>query len=421
MSSRSKPDEALKQTIAEWVGQHADEMAQLLADLVAIPTENPPGENYRKCADALERRLRDAGLVCERVETEGEAACLFAEQGEGERVLYFHGHYDVVPAQAYEQFAVRREGNFLFGRGTCDMKSGLVAMLYAARALKECAVPLVGRLALVMVPDEETGGARGSAFLANKGLLGRGGIGMLTAEPTTGVIWNANRGAMTLRINVEGKSAHVGLQHSGENAFECMHLVVARLLELKREVEERQTAHNVGLANDPAEVTHADRKGPRNSILLIGGASGGGTNFNIVPDNCWFTVDRRINPEEDFETEKARLIGLLQECRRDGIRLTWEILQEAPSANCSESEPLGRALARSVEGVTGQAARFEMCPGLLEIRFYAARGIPAYAYGPGLLSVAHGPKEYVDFRKVRQSAVIYALTAAEILGAVQRV
>jgi succinyl-diaminopimelate desuccinylase len=56
-----------------------------------------------------------------------------------------------------------------------------------------------------------------------------------------------------------------------------------------------------------------------------------------------------------------------------------------------------------------------MCPGLLEIRFYAAQGIPAYAYGPGLLAVAHGPNEYVDLRKVIDTAAIYALTAKDAL------
>jgi acetylornithine deacetylase/succinyl-diaminopimelate desuccinylase-like protein len=56
-----------------------------------------------------------------------------------------------------------------------------------------------------------------------------------------------------------------------------------------------------------------------------------------------------------------------------------------------------------------------MCPGLLETRFYAAQGIPAYGYGPGLLSVAHGPNEYVDLRRVIETGAIYGLTAMEIL------
>jgi len=72
-------------------------------------------------------------------------------------------------------------------------------------------------------------------------------------------------------------------------------------------------------------------------------------------------------------------------------------------------------LSQSVFAVTGEKARFEMCPGLLETRFYAARGVPAFAYGPGLLSVAHGPNEYIDLRKIIDTAAIYALTAIEVL------
>jgi succinyl-diaminopimelate desuccinylase len=208
-----------------------------------------------------------------------------------------------------------------------------------------------------------------------------------------------------LRVRVLGKSAHVGLQHQGKNAFERMVQVVERLQELKREVKQKSTSFNV--AADQA----------RQSILMLGGQSGGGTNFNVVPEECWFTIDRRINPEENLAEEKSKLIAKLQSCKRDGVPLEWEILQEGQSSACREEEPLGETLARSVKAVTGKEARFEMCPGLLEIRFYAAQGVPAYAYGPGLLSVAHGPGEYVDLRNVADCAAIYALVAMEMLKA----
>jgi succinyl-diaminopimelate desuccinylase len=396
--------------ILHWLRRREDDIAALLAELVAVPTENPPGRNYRACADLLEKRIREIGLECERLEhaepvTEGSESpvCLLAGYGRGERTLYFHGHYDVVPAQSPEQFHPLRKEHFLFGRGSCDMKGGIAAMLFAIRALKECGAELNGRIGLTLVPDEETGGERGSAWLARQGMLGRHGIGMLLPEPTSGVVWNANRGAISLRVTVFGKSAHVGLQHQGENAFERMLRVVEQLQELKREVEQRSTEFPIG-----AEQA-------RNSILMLGGQSGGGANFNVVPEICWFTIDRRINPEEDLTTEKAELLGVLDRCKNAGIPLEWEILQEGSSAACREDEPLGKALARSVEAVTGAMPRFEMCPGLLENRFYAAMGIPAYAYGPGLLSVAHGPKEYVDLRKVIDAAAVYALTAAEML------
>ena len=393
-----------------WLRQREDELAALLAELVAVPTENPPGRKYREFAELLESRAGKLGLECQRLvplpddgRADDHPPSLSVGYGRGERTLYFHGHYDVVPAQSAQQFQALRKDHFLFGRGACDMKGGIVTMLFAILALREFGGELDGKVNLILVPDEETGGARGSAWLARQGLLGRDGIGMLLAEPTSGVVWNASRGALSLRVRVFGKSAHVGLQHQGENAFERMHRVVERLEELKREVEDGSTTFNIGSGQ------------ARNSILMLGGQSGGGTNFNVVPETCWFTIDRRINPEESLSEEKARLISVLQGCQRQGIPLDWEILQEGHSAAFSEDEPVGQALAQAIDEITGSPVHFEMCPGLLETRFYAARGVPSYAYGPGLLSVAHGPNEYVDLRRVIECAGAYALTAMRLL------
>jgi succinyl-diaminopimelate desuccinylase len=427
MPNRKSGEPIKAGAILKWIRKREEEMTRLVAELVAIPSENPPGNDYQAMAKVLERHIRRSGLDFKRLQpktkikrSKESPPCLLGEYGSGDRTLYFHGHYDVVPAQTAEQFKPRRKKHFLFGRGACDMKGGIVAMLYAIRALKELGADLDGKIGMMLVPDEETGGARGSAHLASKGWLGHAGIGMLTAEPTSGVVWNANRGAISLRVEVHGKSAHVGLQHRGENAFERMHSVVERLRALKREVESRTTRY---ATEAEEESNHNARPTPdraasigRHSILMIGGQSGGGTNFNVVPDKCWFTVDRRINPEENLQAEKEKLIGVLEECKRDGIPLEWQIFQEGESAASSEEEKLARALSTSVTAIHGKAPRLEMCPGLLETRFYAARGIPAYAYGPGLLSVAHGSKEYVDMRRVVQCAAIYALTALEILG-----
>jgi len=410
MQAKAQEDRAVARLL-RWLREREDEMAALLADLVAVPTENPPGRLYHEFAELFESRAAKLGLRCGCLtpSLKGSARdalppCLSVSHGEGERILYFHGHYDVVPAQSPEQFQPNRKEHFLFGRGACDMMGGIVSMLYAILGMRECSVDIDGKVQLILVPDEETGGARGSARLAEEGILARNGVGMLLAEPTSGVVWNANRGAISLRVQVLGKSAHVGLQHQGENAFERMHSVVERLQQLKREVEERTTSWNAGAGQS------------RNSILMLGGQSGGGTNFNVVPESCWFTIDRRTNPEENLAEEKARLINALKECQRRGIPLEWEILQEGNSASTDEEEASGRALAQAIQEITGKPAVFELCPGLLETRFYAAQRIPSYAYGPGLLSVAHGPNEYVDLRRVTECAAIYALTAAGIFA-----
>ena len=407
MGTRAHQTKAVERLLS-WLQQREDQMAALLADLIAIPTENPPGRQYREFVEVLEKQTERLGLAFRRLEPPSRPGagddvpeCLSASHGQG-APFYFHGHYDVVPAQSEKQFQPQRKDHFVFGRGASDMKGGIVSMLYAIVGLKECGVEIEGKINLVLVPDEETGGARGSARLAEQGIPGGNGVGMLLAEPTSGVVWNTNRGAISLHVRVFGKSAHVGLQHQGENAFERMHHVVERLQELKREVEQRTTTVNVGTGQS------------RNSILMLGGQSGGGTNFNVVPETCWFTIDRRVNPEEDLREEKARLIGVLNECRQQGIALEWELLQEGNSASCQEGESTGQALAEAIREITGATARFELCPGLLETRFYAARGVPSYAYGPGLLSVAHGPNEYVDLRRVVQCASIYALTAMKV-------
>jgi succinyl-diaminopimelate desuccinylase len=153
---------------------------------------------------------------------------------------------------------------------------------------------------------------------------------------------------------------------------------------------------------------------------LIGGRSEGGTNFNTVPGECSFTMDRRINPEENLLREKKRLLQIVSRLRQTGIQIETEIIQEGEPASLAETHSLARALGRAVRDATGRAPVFEMCPGLLETRFYAARGISALAYGPGLLTVAHGPNEFVSLREMEKCATIYALVAARILGKEKR-
>jgi acetylornithine deacetylase/succinyl-diaminopimelate desuccinylase family protein len=387
------------------------EMIDFTRELVAIASENPPGQHYTACVAAIASRLDALGLPCERIpfkrgrgsHDESGAAVVVSAVGSGNRTLYFSGHYDVVPVNTPGQCAPVLRGKTLFGRGTADMKGGLAAMLYGAVALHRVRATLEGRVGLVFVPDEETGGRRGSAFLAAIKRLGKQGIGMLTPEPTSGVIWNANRGAITLRVTVHGREAHVGLLHQGRNAFEDAVHVVARLQRLARRVGRRRTRFQV----TPAAA--------RRSLMLIGGRVEAGSNFNVVPGRCVFTVDRRMNPEEDFDAERAALLDVFTAARRDGISLEVEVLQQGRPSGTADGTPLGRALATHVRAVTGRAPKFEMCPGLLEIRFYAEQGMPAYAYGPGLLAVSHGPKEFVHTDRIVECAAIYARTAATVL------
>ena len=199
--------------------------------------------------------------------------------------------------------------------------------------------------------DEETGSVAGSGHLREAGMIDPGALAMVTAEPTGGVVWHASRGAITLRVEVEGRPAHVGQAHLGVNAFEQMVQIAEPLTTLAHELLARRTAY-------PLESEEA-----RGSMLVVGGASGSGANFNVVPGTAWFSVDRRFNPEEDLAEEVARLTTTIHEAAaRAGARVSIEVLQQQPSAGTDEHHPAAVALARCVAAVEGTAPRFELCP-----------------------------------------------------------
>jgi succinyl-diaminopimelate desuccinylase len=403
------------------IDSYRGDILEFTEELMRIRSENPPGRSYRECAECIENKLKEMGLDFDEIkvphkgkhvdsvgETSGSDAryCIQSSYGQGKKTLYFHGHYDVVPASNESQFHPYVEDGRLVGRGSADMKGGLASVIYAVNAVRTCDVHLDGKVGLTIVPDEETGGVNGSQYLARTGLLGKDAIGMITPEPrsSSGAIWNANRGAISLRVTVKGTPAHVGLHYQGVNAFEQMLKVANRLEEYKTEVERRRTKYRI-----QPEVA-------QRSILLMGGRCEGGTNFNLVPADCSFTIDRRFNPEENFEEEKQRLLSIIDETRKENIRLDVEILQEGKSSGSSEDAPIAKTLSSSIEQITHNRPIFELCPALLETRFYAERGIPSFSYGPGLLSVAHGPSEFVDVSDLVACAKVYALTAARTLN-----
>jgi acetylornithine deacetylase/succinyl-diaminopimelate desuccinylase-like protein len=131
---------------------HKEAILTFCQDLVRIASENPPGNHYRECTDRLRRELDRLGFEYRVVEAPGHLERprynLLGFYGPGERTVYFHGHYDVVPAQSREQFSPEVRNGRLYGRGSTDMKSGLAAMIYAAYLLEELQVPLSGRIGL---------------------------------------------------------------------------------------------------------------------------------------------------------------------------------------------------------------------------------------------------------------------------------
>ena len=382
--------------VQAWLEPRADEMAQLLCELVAIDTENPPGRQLGRCGRLLRDSMERLGLSAELIEVapsrELEEPCVVrASVGDGPGTIYFHGHFDVVPAQDPAQFHPQRHDGRITGRGSADMKGGLVSMLYGALAARELRLLEGRRIVLHFVCDEETGSVAGSGHLRAAGLIDPEALAMLTAEPTGGVIWHACRGAITLRVQTLGREAHVGYVHEGINAFEHMIRIAEPLTRLSHELLRER------------------------SMLVVGGQAGAGAGFNAVPGSAWFSIDRRFNPEEELEQELARLTGMINEAAEAaGATVEIDVLQQQPSGSTDQTHPVAQTLALCAEAVEGAAPSFEMCPGVLDTRWYSQLGIPAFAYGGGRLDVSHGPEEYIDEAAMRRCAAVYALLAAEL-------
>jgi acetylornithine deacetylase/succinyl-diaminopimelate desuccinylase-like protein len=392
--------------VRAWLEAHADEMAELVERLVAVDTENPPGRGLGRCARVLHGAMERLGFSPELIELppsrELEEPCVVrGSAGDGPRLVYFHGHFDVVPAQSPAQFEPRRRDGRIVGRGAADMKGGLVSMLYGGAAAAELGLLDDRRIVFHFVCDEETGSAAGSGHLREAGLIDPGAVAMVTAEPTGGVIWHACRGAITLRVRTAGREAHVGYVHEGVNAFEHMIRIAEPLTALSHELLERRTSFPV------------DSEEAGGSMLVVGGQAGAGAGFNVVPGSAWFSVDRRFNPEEELDAELERLTGSVHEAAEAiGARVEIELLQSQPSGSTDPSHPAAGTLAACAGAVEGAEPPFRMCPGVLDTRWYSQLGIPAFAYGGGRLDVSHGPDEYIDEAAMRRCAAVYALFAA---------
>ena len=392
-----------------WIDERADEMADLLIRLVACETENPPGRNLTECAEVLHEQMVRLGLGPEILEIEPVGAfedprVVRGTVGAGGKLVYFHGHFDVVPVQDRAQFTAQRRDGKIIGRDTADMKGGIVSMLYGAAAARELGLLGAGRIVIHLVCDEETGSAVGSGYLRENKLIDPCALAMMTAEQSGGVIWNAAKGAISICVDVRGRPAHVGQAFKGINSFLHMVKVAGPLEAYAQEMSERHTGYPVGEGQ------------PKGTMVVVGGKSGGGSNFNVVPSRAYFTIDGRFNPEEDLDAELTRLTATINDAAKQaGADISIQVSQFAPAADTPPGNHAAQVLGECVTQVTGAAAKYELCPGCLDTRWYSQLGIPAFGFGAGRFDVSHGPDEYVEETALRRVAAVYALFAGQLL------
>ena len=382
-------------------------------ELVRIPSENPPGDE-RDVALRILDRFKKLGLTTEIVEAEkGRPNVIARLKGTGGgRTLLFNGHTDVVPAGpewTVDPYAGVIKDGRLYGRGACDMKGGLAAIIAVAEVFQKAGFKPRGDLVYSIVVDEEAGGAKGTGFLVEKGLLQADMA--LVAEPSDfrmsvsegGVVWSEllTRGTRTHTINSRREGA--------VNAVEKMAQVIVALM---------------GLKDDLDRLVHQDFGSPILSINMVNG----GLKTNIVPHECRAAVDFRFPPGVGLTPEKAigRLQGVLEGLKKNDPALEVELKPQIvahPFIQDEDIEVVG-LLKESFKELEGhepdwwrRGKKTVIPTDDSDVYHLWVKGkIPSIYFGPGKLEQAHATDEYIDLEDIIKAARIYTLFAVKALA-----
>jgi succinyl-diaminopimelate desuccinylase len=332
--------------------------ASLTASLVDI--QSVSGEE-EALAGLIEAALR--GLPHLSVHRDGDAIIARTTLGRPQRVIVA-GHIDTVPVAG--NLPSHREGNLLYGCGSCDMKSGVAVALRLAARLTQPSQDVTW----VFYDCEEVEAERNGLLRLSRNCpqLLAGDLAVLM-EPTNGVIEGGCQGTMRAEVVTHGKRAHSARAWMGQNAIHA----AAGILELLRGYEPRKP--------DVDGLTY--REG-LNAVGIRGGVAG-----NVVPDECVVTVNFRFAPDRSAEQAAAHV-------REVFAGYDVAITDSAPGARPGLGHPAAASLLAAVGGVP----RAKL--GWTDVARFAALGLPPLNYGPGDPELAHSPDEHVDVAQIAE-------------------
>lgn len=378
----------------------------ILKKLVSIPSVNPMGrdvsgdEYYEgRVTEWLVSWLQLHHLPFEIVETApGRANVISRIDSPGAtRTILLDAHQDTVPVDGmtippYEP--TERDGR-IYGRGSCDVKGGMAAMLAAFTRLSKTRPAGMPNIVLSMTCDEE------ATSLGINHLVGswsgktpgyrlcpeRPDVAII-AEPTLLDIVVAHRGATRWQIKTTGRACHSSRPNEGINAIYRMAKVVCCLEDYAAWLPESRPAHRLC---GPATL----------SVGLIAG----GSSVNVVPDHCVIDIDRRVLPGEDSFHVRTEVIEHLRQ------QLDFELIHEEPYCLSSAlgdelNGQLAGSLMRSIEHVVGPRSVIGVPFGTHASRV-AAIGIPAVVFGPGDIAQAHTKDEWIAVDELQKATDIY--------------
>jgi acetylornithine deacetylase len=367
----------------------------VLKELVATNSVNPavgkgPGE--LALSTLLLDRLGSIGLLDVRRQNvaEGRWNVVATLKGSGGgRSLMLNGHMDTVGVEGmtikpFNPF-VRR--GLLHGRGACDMKGAIAAMIGAAKSLADSKPTLRGDVIFTFVVDEEH-----LSIGMEKLVEEYRADAAIVGEPTDMAIAVAHKGFVWIEIDIKGKAAHGSVPEKGVDAIAHAASVVSGINELQGRFRSR--AHP--LLGTPK---------------IHSSTIEGGTHWSIVPDRCVLRLERRTIPGETASSAMKEVQQILRRVKQENPKLDAKARKifERPPLETASTEPIVRELREIVLEVTKKKAKIVGVPYWTDGALLTSSGsIPTCLFGPGDIGVAHSPDEYVRVGDVLRAGEVYA-------------
>nr|NIQ04278.1 M20 family metallopeptidase [Candidatus Korarchaeota archaeon]NIU82093.1 ArgE/DapE family deacylase [Candidatus Thorarchaeota archaeon]NIW12504.1 ArgE/DapE family deacylase [Candidatus Thorarchaeota archaeon]NIW50723.1 ArgE/DapE family deacylase [Candidatus Korarchaeota archaeon] len=338
-----------------------------------------------------------------------------------EPTLSFNGHMDVVPAGNLKKWdhppygGVIKNG-YLWGRGASDMKGGVAGLLSAMRILTQVEDNLNGKLSLTLVPDEETGGHRGSGYIVREKLVKPDAC--IIAEPTgIPLIDIGQKGAIWLKIIVEGVPTHGSLApYKGDNAILKAQKVMNNLLRLTE--MPASPGKDIASVIEQSKPLIEDLIGEKGIGKVLSfptvniGTIKGGTKTNIVPSECEFDVDIRLPIGITVEEAKNKIKNLLEEFGAN-IKIKFETTID-PNYTLPNTD-LVTSAKKTVNEIVDEPAQLFVQWASSDARFFRLNGIPTIHYGPAEVEGIHGYNEKVKVDDLVTATKVYVGTALDYL------
>jgi acetylornithine deacetylase len=362
---------------------------EILADLVGFDTTS--SRSNLALIDYARDYLAGHGIEAETFPSpDGTKASLWATIGpSGPGGIILSGHTDCVPVEGQawsrDPFVLTERDGRLYGRGACDMKGFDAAILALVPDLIEAKLDRPVHLALSY--DEEIGCSGVVDMIRQLAARGEAPSACLVGEPTSMEVIVGHKGGRAYRCHVTGTEAHSSLAPQAVNAIDYAAEMIVFLRSLARDLA-------AGPSDAEYDIVHT---------TVSTGLISGGTAINIVPKDCSFVFEYRnlIDVDPDTIIERVRVFTdtvLLPEMRARAPEadIRFELIYDYPALAIDPSHPL----VTRVKNVVGHNGHGKVAYGTEGGLFQRDLGVPTVVCGPGSISMAHKPDEYVAIEQL---------------------